>query len=459
MPDTSRMGGAARPAEAVRIAGGRPAVAPQPVDRGGAARRTVNLSTLLLRINRAAVTVAIGIVFLAVVVGSFAVGMMDLADTAHVQARVLADNATTAMLFQDKRAAVEVLGVLRHSPHVQAAELFTPDGRSFARYVRPRNPESRGPFSWTEDASGLPPFFLHVREEFGNADGRVGTLYLTVSLGSIFRQTAWIGLLTLVAAAVSLGVSSLLMGHLDRAVLGPLKSLNDLMARARGHSDFSVRARASHIAEIDALGRGFNEMIQKVQDRDRQLAQRAFFDVLTGLPNRSAFLDLLEREVQRAARNGNRLGLLFLDLDGFKQVNDTMGHEAGDRLLVEAAERIREALRPSDATARVSGPANSAHPARLGGDEFTVLLPDLHEAGDALVVARRIGDIMRRPFVFDGRELAITTSIGAAVFPEDGRDAPTLLQRADIAMYHAKRSGRDNSLLFSAIPAEQSTSA
>ncbi len=111
---------------------------------------------------------------------------------------------------------------------------------------------------------------------------------------------------------------------------------------------------------------------------------------------------------------------------------------------------FREALRPADAAARADGPVYAPHSARLGGDEFTVLVPDLRDAGDVMVVARRIGDSMRRPFFINGRELAITASIGAAVFPEDGKDVPTLLQHADTAMYDAKRCGRDNSRRYSA---------
>jgi len=411
----------------------------------------------LLRINRAAVTVAIGIVFIAIVVGSFVIGLQGLVETAHVQARVLADNSTAALHFQDKRAALEILGSLRHSPQVQSAELFGADDRSLARYVRAGATELGAPFSGTEGDSGPSPFFLHVRQVIVNADGRTGALFLTVGLDSLYRQTAWIAVIASIAALASLCVSSLLLRHLDRSVLGPLQALNKLMAKVHGQSDFTVRARGSHIAEIDALGRGFNQMIEKVQDRDRQLARLAFFDLLTGLPNRPAFLERLEREVQRAARGGQRLGLLFLDLDGFKQVNDTMGHDGGDRLLVEAAERICEALRPSDATARGASPACEPQSARLGGDEFTVLVPDLRDVGDVLVVARRIGDIMRRPFFIGGRELTITISIGAAVFPEDGRDVPTLLKHADTAMYDAKRCGRDNSRRYSATLAKPAT--
>jgi diguanylate cyclase (GGDEF)-like protein len=404
----------------------------------------------MLRINRTAVTAAVGIVFVAIVTGSFVVGLVGLTQTAHVQARMLAENVTAAILSHDRRAATEVLGSLRHSPQVQAAELLGPDRRSFARYVRAGGTGPGAADSGIEGRSPLNPFFLQVRQIIADADGDIGTLLLRLSLDSLLRQTAWIAIITLAGAAASLWASSLLLRHLDRAVLEPLQALNDLMAKVHGQADFTVRARRSHIAEINALGGGFNKMIEKLHERDRRLEQLAFFDVLTGMPNRSAFLERLEREVQRAARGGHRLGLLFLDLDGFKQVNDTMGHDCGDRLLVEAAERIREALRPSDATARGVAPASTGHSARLGGDEFTVLIPDLHDVADALVVARRVGDVLRRPFFIEGRELAISASIGAAVFPEDGRDVPTLLQHADTAMYDAKRSGRDNSRRYSA---------
>jgi len=270
--------------------------------------------------------------------------------------------------------------------------------------------------------------------------------------GKFFRALfpAYFLLNGLIAALAAFWVSGLLLRRSNPSVLRPLQAINQLMARVHGQSDFTVRARASHIAEIDALGQGFNEMIEKVQDRDRQLARLAFSDKLTGLPNRSAFLDRLQREVQRAMRSGHRLGLLFLDLDGFKQVNDTLGHDAGDRLLVEAAERISQALRPSDAAALVPGAANDGGAARLGGDEFTVLVPDLCEVDDVLVIARRIVDLMRRPFLIGGRELSISGSIGAAVFPDHGRDASTLLRNADAAMYHCKRAGRDSCRVYSA---------
>jgi len=423
---------------------------------GGRVKNAVSLSFLLRRVNRTAVSVAIGIVFVATLAGSFVIGLMGLVESAHVQARVLADNAIPAIRFGDKRAARELLESLHHWPEVQAAELTGPDQRLLARYVRD-GPAGPGTPAVADADPGMPMGWIHVRQDIEYGGGWFGRVTLTLSVAVLVRQTAWIGVVTLLAALAAFWVSGLLLRRANRSMLAPLRSLNLLMARVHGQSDFSVRARSSHVREIDALGQGFNEMIEKVQDRDRQLARLAFSDNLTGLPNRSAFLERLEREVQRAARRGHRLGLLFLDLDGFKQVNDTLGHDCGDRLLVEAAGRLREALRPSDATALAAGAANDSGAARLGGDEFTVLLPGLREVDDVLVVARRIGDLMRRPFAIGGRELSVTTSIGAAVFPDHGGDAATLLRNADAAMYHSKRAGRDNSRVYNAAMTEHAT--
>ncbi len=185
---------------------------------------------------------------------------------------------------------------------------------------------------------------------------------------------------------------------------------------------------------------------QELQAVHARNAKLAFLDVLTGLPNRQSFLDRLSRELGSARGDGSRLAVLFLDLDGFKQINDTMGHSVGDLLLQSAADRLREVVRPSD---MISRPAE-AELARLGGDEFTILLPRIADASDALAVAGRIGEAMRRPFPIENRQIRLTTSIGVALHPDDGRDAETLIKHADTAMYHAKNSGRDTARLYSA---------
>lgn len=190
--------------------------------------------------------------------------------------------------------------------------------------------------------------------------------------------------------------------------------------------------------------------ITERKEAEGRILKLAYFDTLTGLPNRVAFAERLDREVQRASHHGDRLAVLFLDLDGFKNVNDTLGHGAGDVLLQSVADRLGESRRPADVVARVDFTESEIDVARLGGDEFTLLLSNLRHPEHALGVARRIHEQMRRPFLLEGREVALSTSIGIALYPDDGEDAATLLKHADTAMYHAKKQGRDNCQFYSA---------
>lgn len=188
---------------------------------------------------------------------------------------------------------------------------------------------------------------------------------------------------------------------------------------------------------------------------EARVARLAYYDSLTGLPNRQSFLDRVNREIYLAEPRHEKLAVLFMDLDGFKTINDTLGHAAGDVVLQRAAERLRESLRPADLLSRPidaasNGPEHRLGLARLGGDEFTALLPNIARQEDAVVVAQRIGKLMRKPFVVDGRDVTLSTSIGIALYPEDGVDGATLLKHADTAMYHAKKSGRDNAKVYSA---------
>jgi diguanylate cyclase (GGDEF)-like protein/PAS domain S-box-containing protein len=190
--------------------------------------------------------------------------------------------------------------------------------------------------------------------------------------------------------------------------------------------------------------------ITERKDAEQKILRLAMFDHLTGLPNRQSFLDRVEREIQHARRLGTSFGVLFMDLDGFKNINDTMGHSAGDLALQWAADRLREGVRPSDHVSRSNEPGGDIAIARLGGDEFTAIIVDIKRAEDALVVARRILEMMRRPFVLLGREMSLTTSIGIAMYPDDGQDAASLLTHADTAMYSAKEAGRDNHQFYNA---------
>lgn len=180
------------------------------------------------------------------------------------------------------------------------------------------------------------------------------------------------------------------------------------------------------------------------KDSESKIFNLAYFDHLTGLPNRQSFLERLGGEIKRAKFKGDKLAVLFLDLDGFKSINDTMGHTAGDLILQCAADRLQSSTRPSDLVSRNSTDHPEVNLARLGGDEFTVVIPNLARAEDALILAHRIREAMRRPFHLASRDVVLTASIGIALYPDDGEDAETLLKHADTAMYHAKDEGRDN---------------
>ncbi|MDO3722012.1 EAL domain-containing protein [Marinobacter sp. chi1] len=163
---------------------------------------------------------------------------------------------------------------------------------------------------------------------------------------------------------------------------------------------------------------------------EQQLLRQANYDVLTGLPNRMLALDRLKLALAQAQRERSMVGVMFLDLDNFKHINDTLGHDAGDSLLVEAARRISSCLRGTSTVAR------------LGGDEFLVILPGLPEKESADQVAERILQTFTPPYVLNGQEVFVTTSIGIATFPDDSKNCGTLLQHADAAMYQAKHKGK-----------------
>lgn len=171
---------------------------------------------------------------------------------------------------------------------------------------------------------------------------------------------------------------------------------------------------------------------------ETRLVQLANFDTLTGLPNRVLFHDRLEHSLAKASRNSRLVALLFLDLDRFKTINDSLGHSAGDELLKSVAERLQGNAREEDTVAR------------LGGDEFTIILEGIADSEDASTVARKVLDVMGQPFRLDGHEVFVTTSVGIAIYPLDGDNSDDLLKNADTAMYRAKEQGRNSYRFYTA---------
>lgn len=178
------------------------------------------------------------------------------------------------------------------------------------------------------------------------------------------------------------------------------------------------------------------EDITERKKYEEKIQQMAFHDSLTGLPNRKLFSDRLGIVLAQAKRNKKKVGIVMLDLDNFKDVNDTLGHDVGDILLKAVAERLSGTLRKSDTVAR------------FGGDEFVLIFPDMEVIEEAIQVVQKIIDRFHKPFLIDTHQLVVTTSIGIAVYPNDGMDEEILMKNADIAMYQAKQAGRARYQLY-----------
>jgi diguanylate cyclase (GGDEF)-like protein/PAS domain S-box-containing protein len=203
-----------------------------------------------------------------------------------------------------------------------------------------------------------------------------------------------------------------------------------------GYNELSISAIKDDSGKVIAF-RGISRDVTERKRMERELNDIASHDFLTGLPNRMLLTDRLTVALAEAKRNKTKLVVMMLDLDRFKVVNDTYGHSIGDTVLRVAGERLAALIRQSDTVARV------------GGDEFLVLLPKIGRVDDCVKVARKILEAFRRPFAVNNYKIPVTTSVGFAVYPDDGEDSETLIKNADMAMYWVKEQGRDNYTSYS----------
>ncbi len=220
-------------------------------------------------------------------------------------------------------------------------------------------------------------------------------------------------------------------------VLNPLRTMTqtewEQWCKNKSGKRYAARINMSVVRDPEGQVQQYAAIVSDITQRkldEEKILYQANYDQLTGLANRTLFMDRLTRLVVESKRTKTNVGLMFIDLDGFKAINDTLGHDAGDLLLKGCARRLEKSVRESDTVAR------------LGGDEFTVIMPALDSLDAATVVAGRIIRSLSEPFDLDGRAGHVSASIGISVLPQQAADAPGLLHNADVAMYHAKRSGK-----------------
>lgn len=379
----------------------------------------------------------------------------------HAQAQIIGNNSLAALTFGDPDSANNTLASLKNEGDIVAALLFTEEGRLFAEYRRdsdrPMLDLPAKQFGTTNDGDFfvVSPIVL---------DGKTIGHIMVVSDFSYWEDRQFFHLLIGGAVLlISLLLALLLSSRLQRLVSEPILKLAETARRVSEERDYGLRAEKLSSDEIGSLVDDFNGMLSQIQLRDRelqhirdqleekvqartleltelasQLEHQAYHDTLTGLSNRITFDDHLRLAIDQAKRHEQRLAVMFLDLDRFKVINDTLGHAVGDKLLIEVAKRLSACLRESDTLAR------------LGGDEFAVLLSQIRQDTDAADVAHKLTEAIAKPIQVEGYSLHVTTSIGISLFPEDGGLAEAIVKNADTAMYRSKDRGRNQYTFFSA---------
>ena len=305
----------------------------------------------------------------------------------RIQADMLAPAAAQAMRQDDRLAAQQVLAPLAAAPHVRQALLYSPYGTPFARYARsasdaaPAAPRSGLQIDYLDGSAAL----------LQNLPGG-GALYLRASLAPLFGSLAQFAAFTLLVCLCAFGLTALMVRRTRTAA----------------------------------------------QQAESHLHYLAHVDPVTQLPNRHEFNGALAYALARADRQDSSVGLLLLDLDNFKVVNDTLGHHCGDQLLKLVAERLVAILRATDIICRI------------GGDEFVVIVEPADDASEMASVARKILAVLAAPFALEGHQLYVSASIGVSLYPFDAQDVATLTRNADTAMYHAKHQGKNRYAVFKA---------
>jgi diguanylate cyclase (GGDEF)-like protein len=378
----------------------------------------------------------------------------------QTRATILAENSAAALVLDNRAAARATLASQKGDPAIVAAALFGLDGALVADY---RASEIMLPVAPPPNFRGRLAGNNYVLVPVKVDNRQVGSVLLVSQFR--FWSDRYTALLATALGmfAVTLLIIAIFARRLHRMVADPILNLTNTARKVTQSEDYSLRADKLSTDEIGWLVDDFNEMLNQIQFRDHilqrnrekleekvaertreltelthQLEHQAYHDSLTGLANRVTFDDHLKLAIHQADRYGGRVAVMFLDLDRFKIINDTLGHVVGDKLLVNVARRLRQLIRENDTLAR------------LGGDEFGVLI--MHPGNEAIKaddVARKLIDAINEPFHIDGYNLHVTASLGISVYPVDGDSADVILQNADAAMYRSKDQGKNRFSFFS----------
>lgn len=291
--------------------------------------------------------------------------------------------------------------------------------------------------------------FLVLRETLAPDLTLIGLVPATQLQRHLEQLESYLAALALVATLLALFI---LQRALQHWIAHPLAEVQRITT-AITHGELDQRLELKNQDEFSELADSFNTMREHLQRSTRQIEELAYFDTLTGLPNKVNSIEAMQHMIAHSKATGTQLAILLLDLDNFKHINDGLGHQLGDHLLMQVGGRLKECIRSHDILQRHPQPDmtdDSQLLARLGGDEFTLVLSNLHSPDQAAKVATRILGKLALPFHLQDHEVCIGASIGISIFPKDGRTPEQLLKNADMAMYVAKGKGKNTFQFFDA---------
>ena len=359
-----------------------------------------------------------------------------LAEEMQILSQVVALRSAAALSFGDQKNALANLNTLKVSSSVRFACMYDADGKTFVKVGRGEL-HYECPTLLKADGEYFEQDYLDVFQSVTRNNEIIGQVFIRSGLEQLDDRLQQQLIVSVVVLIISLCIAFALTARMQRQIYRPIIQLGKVAAQVSNNNNYAIRASVENDDEFGGTVKAFNDMLHEIEQDKKDLLQLAYYDPLTHLPNRRMFSEKMKLTLDNAAKNKNsKVALIFMDVDKFKQINDTLGHDIGDIFLIEFSKRLQAAL-PDTATAF-----------RLGGDEFTVIQNDVLDKADIIKTAEAVYKEIAPELQVAGQNLTMSASLGIVI--SDGNDTPiTMMKNADIALYRAKDAGRGNYQFFS----------
>lgn len=380
---------------------------------------------------------------------------------AHMQASLIGASIESALAFQDTDTVQETLNLLQEKSHIEYIGVMLTDNTLFAdsrkeTTLKPTNEELIN--AGLINGALLTDGYFDVVEPVRLDGELLGYIFIRSNINKINNKRAYYHKVILSLLILCVLMTYLFVCLLQHMFTAPLTTIVEHVAQISKEKNYQTRLALKRHDEFAALANGFNHMLDVVQEREdkltehsanlqnivtertKQLYQQANYDSLTELPNRHFLMTRLEEAIEKAKAQGHQLAILFMDIDRFKVINDSLGHNVGDQLLRKVAKRLNHLTNNSSRSSDIV--------ARLGGDEFVYLIEQLPDQSTATGVAKKISQLFEKPLVLEDLTLHVSTSVGISLYPDHGNERSSLLKSADVSMYYAKAKGPGSFSLY-----------